>query len=438
MKILIISAEVWTEQSNGGNVLSNIFDGFPGEFAQIYCNPGKPNNKICKRYYQMTDGMVIRNFFSHKPIGQEFLLEENLSKENDEIIKSKPINKKFNSFFHRYRLGIFFAIRNFLWNTSKWKNEKLKAFLDDFKPDIIFAPCYGNVFMLKLTRFVADYTKKKVISYISDDSYTLKQLRFSPYFWINRFSVRRQLRKTFPYYSLTYTMTELQKEQCERDFNAPMSILRKSAIVENVPIKVNINRPIRLVYAGGVYLNRWKTLKAIALALKKINAIEIKAVLDIYTATELSRQMKKYLNDGQNIFLHEVVSLEELKKIYANSDIALHVESFDLKNKLAVRMSFSTKIIDCLASGCAVLAVCDSKQAGLAYLSKEDAAICIDSLDALPYRLEEIVQNQNILIEYAQKARNCLEKNHNKERTLERIKKDFQTVYSEINESFTN
>ena len=61
MKILIISAEVWRDDTNGGNVLSNIFGGTGYEFAQIYCNPGNPSNFLCKWYYQMTDSMMIKS-----------------------------------------------------------------------------------------------------------------------------------------------------------------------------------------------------------------------------------------------------------------------------------------------------------------------------------------------------------------------------------------
>lgn len=44
MKVLIISAKVWQDSTNGGNVLSNMFGGTNFEIAQIYCNPGTPQN----------------------------------------------------------------------------------------------------------------------------------------------------------------------------------------------------------------------------------------------------------------------------------------------------------------------------------------------------------------------------------------------------------
>ena len=245
MKVLIISAEVWQDSTNGGNVLSNIFGGTNFEIAQIYCNPGTPQNKMCTHYYQMTDGMVIRNFLNQKPIGRAFELPSLSAAQMEETPFAEQPNKSFYSFFHRHRLGIFFIAKNFLWNTSNWKNDALQKFVTDFDPDIIFAPCYGSEFMLRLTRHIAEMTGKKVISYISDDSYTLKQFRISPLYWLERFSVRRQLRKTFPYYSLVYTMTETQKEQCERDFKANMKILLKPVPFGEIPEKKTTMRSLK-------------------------------------------------------------------------------------------------------------------------------------------------------------------------------------------------
>lgn len=430
MKVLILSAEVWHDGTNGGNVLSNIFENTGFEFAQIYCNPGVPHNELCKKYYQMTDSMVVRNFLRHSPIGNSFeLTAEILGKVNKKISKTMPEkqNKKVYGFFHRHRLSIFYFARHLLWNWSNWKNSKLNAFIDEFNPDIIFAPCYGDQFMLRLTRYVKDYTDKKVISYISDDSYTLKQFSFSPYFWLHRFCVRRELRKTFPCYSLVYTMTEAQKKQCENDFHANMKILRKAIPFCDVRDK-KVNKPIQLVYAGGIYLNRWKTLSKVVEAIKEINRNGTKMQLSIYTANEITPQIEKCLNDGKNSIIHESITQVELEEIYIKSDIALHVESFDLKNRLKVRMSFSTKIVDCLASGCAVMAICDKKQGGFTYLKEEDAALCAENEKQIKAILKKIIENPQHILEYAEKAKLCCERNHNKLDIANMVKNDFERI----------
>lgn len=428
LKVLIISAEVWKNDSNGGNVLSGIFNGFDWDLAQIYCNPGTPNNDVCKKYYQMTDRMAISSIFGHGIMGKSFDLAVS---ENDgsNVVAEQP-KKSFYKFFKSHRLPLFYFLKHRIWNLSKWKNERLKKFVKDFAPDVIFAPCYGDKFMLRLTRYVESLVQKPIISYISDDSYTLKQFNFSLFYWIDRFSVRRELRKTFPLYSLVYTMTDIQKKQCEKDFHANMKILLKPVSIgdDEKKIRAVTTSPLRMVYAGGVYLNRWKVLAKITRAIEYINKEQFKIKLDIYTQNEITKRINKKLNDGINSEIHNSVSIKELFEIYRASDIALHVESFDLKNRLAVRMSFSTKITDLLVSGCAVMAVCDKKQGGFQYLNSEKAAICIDSPKKILQILEEIVNNPCVIEKYRAAAKKCVNNNHNYEKTHKMIEDDFYSI----------
>ena len=374
----------------------------------------------------MTDKMVLNNIFKRKPLGKEFILETSVDKLEKQV--DQP-NERFYSFFHKHRLNVFYTLKSIMWNLSRWKNDNLKNFLLNFNPDIVFAPCYGNTFMLKLTRFVSSSTNKAIISYISDDSYSLKQFNFSPFYWINRFAVRRQLRKTFPYYPLVYTMTKIQKEQCEKVFHANTKILLKSVDVSSIKNKNSVNSPIKLIYAGGLYLNRWKTLASLVSAINSVNLEQNKKVfeLNIYTGSEITSRMCKKLETDSS-FIYSSISLNDLQQIYSESDIALHVESFSLKNRLAVRMSFSTKITDCLSSGCAVMAICDSKQGGFDYLKKNDAAICVSNKKDIKHVLISIMNDSNIVCEYAKKAKECCANNHDSNIIHKEIVNDFVSL----------
>lgn len=424
MKVLILSLETWQDGTNGGNVLSNIFSDTGMEFAQIYCSSGNPENSLCTRYYQITDTMVIHNFMKHKRVGREFITKINT--DEDQRGKAENPNREFYSFFKSHRWGIFLAAKSIAWNLSNWKHSGLKDFVQNFQPDIIFAPCYGDVFMQKLTRYVADLTGKSVISYISDDHYTLRHFSLSPYFWIHKFCMRYQLRKTFPYYSLVYTMTKTQKLQCEKDFHANMKMLMKAVSLDAIPDKTSVEYPLKIVYAGGIYLNRWKTLGNVADIIRRINHDSVKIRMDIYTGNVCSSAIKKKLHDGKNSILHSAISQNKLREVYQNSDIALHVESFDLKNRLAVRMSFSTKIVDCLASGCAVMAICDEKQGGMIYLKENNAAICVSDQHEIYHVLNNLLENPNQILDYANRAKACCIRNHDKEKNNKMILEDFR------------
>lgn len=428
MRILIISAEVWRDDTNGGNVLSNLFSGIDAEFAQIYCNPGTPKNNICKLYYQMTDSMAIKNIINKTEMGNVirykdypcYEIDNNSIDKND--LKKNPILKKI-------RGNTIYAIKEFIWSMSTWKNKKLEKFVLDFKPDVIFAPCYGSHIMLSITRHIAKILKVPVISYISDDHYSLKQFSISPIYWFNRFILRKNLRKTFPYYDLVYTMTEEQLDECKKAFNCNIKILKKFGnFQEKLTKSYEKDDVIRLVYAGGIHYGRWKTLIEISKAIRSLNKEGKKYILEIYTGNDLTKYQKKYLNDGKNSIVHGLVEQDELKEIYKQADIALHVESFNLKDKLATRISFSTKIIDLLSSSCAVMAICWEKHSGYTYLNKYDAAICINSTNKIEAKLREIYNNKSIIDEYSEKAWKCGKMNHSVDDIQKFLVEDFRRV----------
>lgn len=214
MRILILSKECWRNDQNGGNVLSNMFEGFNAEFAQIYCSTGEPSNNICKHYFQVTDSEVMR-YCLHRIKATDI---GHVRQYNDypKISNTNSVDEDVRSVSKWMSGNLARVVREIAWKIAPWKSERLKLFILDFNPDIVFAPCYGNHYMLGLTRYVYEVTYKPIISYISDDHYTLNQFSFSPVFWINHFIRRRNVKRTIKLYSLMYTMTEEQKHNARR------------------------------------------------------------------------------------------------------------------------------------------------------------------------------------------------------------------------------
>ena len=420
MKILVISKEAWRDEQNGGNILSNLFAGLNAEFAQIYCNEREPNNKICRCYFQITDRGMVNSLLGRGKAGRVVEYEH---VPNTQITS----NESFSG--GRKWLGSYLTLfRELVWWFGSWNKDEMLKFVKEFNPDIVFAPCYGSHYMHKILRQVHGVAKVPVVSYISDDHYTCRQFRFTPSFWINHMFLRKHTYDIFKHYSLVYTMTDEQKAQCEKDFGARMKILRKAGSFNPKYEKTHVNHPIRLVYAGGLYLNRWKTLGKLAEAIRKINMDGVKLQLDIYSNNPLTKKMQRAINDGISSTVHSVVSMEKLMEIYHNSDIALHVEGFDIKNVYTVRMSFSTKIVDCLDSGCAVMAICDQQQAGSAYLKRNDSGICVSDCSKLEETLKRLVDDPEIIIHYQHKAFELGRRNHRADETRQMILNDFNEL----------
>lgn len=425
IKVLIVSFEPWRDDTNEGNVLSNIFSGQDFEFAQIYCKPGEPQNKLCKNYFHMTTRMALRSIVKHKTCGARMALQV-FPSGNEGLTISDDEDKKLYSFFKLIPWPIFYVLRDLIMIASHWKSDALAQWIHEFQPDVIFAPLYASQFMLALDRHVIRLANKPAVSYVSDDNYTLRQLRFSPVYWFDRLVLRRNVRKTVPFFSHVYTMTQEQAAQMQTDLGCDMRILRKSIAVEPIIETTAAHQPLRLIYAGGLGLGREDTLVSLVKAIRTLPPGS--ARLDIYTKSPLRPSVKKQLSDGFVSFLHEAIAYDILMERYRSSDIALHVESFRKKYALLTRLSFSTKIVDCLAGGCAVLAICPQDNAGFCFLQREDAAVCIHRRDQIEHALKSLMQNAALLQQYREKAHQCMIREFNPEKMQHAIQNSFEML----------
>lgn len=432
MRILLITSEAWNDKIHGNNVLTNWFDGFDAEFAQIYCSPGEPFNKCCKKYFQLTDSMMIKSLFGKSPAGVVKYYEDfPCNSDNATDNKLEPENKSLYLRLKSITTETLRTVREMIWYFGKYNLKSLKSFINDYDPDIIFCPRFGSIKTLRLERTVYSIANKPIVAFTGDDEYTLNQFRLSPVYWVKRFITRRMFRKVTPMYSLYYSHSEEQAENYSKIFKVPTAVLLKCGEFSADKVHTKVNSPIKIVYAGKLYCNRWKNLTEIGRALERVNCNDVKMVLEIYTKDKVSKKQFVQLNDGKNIFLRPPVSPEKLKEVYDNADIALHVESFDLKNKLLTKLSFSTKIIDCLASGCAVMAMCWEKHNGFLYLKKQDAAFTISSKTQVYEVLKNISENPELITKYAQKATICGMNNHQKEIVQKKLFDDFNNIIKE-------
>ena len=421
IRVLLITRECLRTDSNEGNVLLGLFSGIDAEYANIYCKPGLPDNSLCGGYFQLTDKMALENILHRKPMGRRVQCENGIN-----AAQTAEVEKRgFYDFFRRHNLPVFYAARECLWSMADFRSGELDSFVRGFAPDVIFAPLCYSMYVLAVQRYVISLAGCPAVTYIYDDLYSLRQISFSPVYWLCRFRQRRLIRKTLPFYRFAYTMCAQQAREFGRYFDIPMRVLPKCAGAVQQPERP-ADGTVRLIYAGGVYYGRDKTLAAVAGAVRELNAAGMSARLDVYTSSPLTQAAAAALDDGQYCFVHAAIPADDLRRAYAQSDIALHVESFDKKNALITRLSFSTKIVDCLASGCAVLAACPEMNAGWQYLHYEDAAVCVNTSSKLKAAVNNLVYDREYRKSYEIKARICLEKNHDSKKICCQIENDIR------------
>lgn len=429
MKILLITAEEWNDYVYGNGVLTNWFTGFDAEFAQIYTSPGLPNNKVCSKYFQIDERQMVKSLYSNTKAGREVKMPTN-ERELD-AAKSNAQRKGIYGIFKKLSLWMHTPIvmlQDFIWMTGRYDKAALQRFIDGYKPDVVFCPQLGNPKMWRLEKLVKGMTDIPFVAFTGDDEASYQQVSKSPLFWLRRWYCHNGLKNSVKIFSHYFMHSKEQAQDYTNEYGVPTSTLYKCGDFSNEFVKKSVGSPIRLVYAGRLYCNRWKTLAEIGKALHEINKHGERMVLDIYTQEALTNEQRKALSPENSVYMKGSVNPQQLKEVYRNADIALHVESMDKKNRLATRVSFSTKIIDLMASSCAILAVCWNRHCGYQYLRDNDAAFCVDNYSDILPMLQRIVDNPSLVQNYAQKAYECGRKNHTREKIQKHIRDKFEEL----------
>lgn len=427
MRILFISASPLRKEVSIGNTFLNLFDHVEHvELASICTRNGLPD-PIISKCFCITERMLIRNLLKRTPVGTVV----NTHKKIEEALQNKAENTAFQ-LVKRSRLTIFFWMQDLIWKLGRWKSPELKQFVDEYDPDIIFTVLSNSIFLNNLILHIHSCSRAKLVLYAWDNNYSLRQFMFSPLRWIKHFIDRASMRKLASKADLFYVISEIQKKDYEKSFHKTRAVLTKGANFSEPPaFKGQYNTPLQLVFTGNIALNRWKSLRLIADALENINREGIIAQLRIYTTTPLTKKMEKALNRGESSILMGNVPASEVAGIQDKADVLVHVEALDLKNKLTVRQSFSTKIVDYLKAARPILAVGPKDVASIDHLIRNDCAIVASNRKELEDKLRAVLSNESELNRISQNAYECGKRHHNKQNIQTMLMNDLREVCSE-------
>lgn len=410
MRVLIISDVPWRDDNSVGNTFSNIFENFNGvEFANLYCKAGMPDTKIVQNFYQITEKQLILKFLGKKP--------------EEKVINSAEVfNKKEQKFYdvlRTLRFQSFFLIRELIWKIGNWKSDELNSFLNNFKADIVFSFCLDSVYYNNLVEYCNNNSKSKLVLFFADDIYAIQKK--NPIYLIYKLFSRSRIRRLIKKSDLLYGATPQLCEEYSKIFNKGISPLYK--VCNNVVrSKLTVNQPIKITYTGNLYYGRLETLSLIVQALKEINSNGTRIILDIYTSGLTNSKMYSMLNIEGSSRLLGAITYAKVKEILQESDIVLHVESFKQNEIKKTRLSFSTKIVDCMQSGSCLLAVGPLETASISLLNDYKIAQVISSnlVEVIKESILNLVNNTEIITKTAAEMHNFASKYH----SVQSIKKN--------------
>lgn len=412
IRVLVILRGAWRNDNNIGNTMTDIFAEHENfEIYSLCMRDQTPQNDLALQNFAVSEQQLIRNLLHKSRNGRitEGICNDNAEDDEQEQREKKIYDsaKKTHSFLLEYA-------REAIWSLGGWKNEKLRRYIREVSPDVIFMPVFRCFYPFKILNYIQKYTNAPVVLFHADDNYTLRHFSWNPLFWLYRFRLRHYVRGAVRNSAVNYVISEIQKRDYEKAFGVPCKILTKSADFTEPPqLKTSYNTPLQLVFTGNIGTNRWKSLAVIAQVLQELNQNGTKAELRIYTATPLTAKMQKALNIDGTSYLMGAVPASAIPQIQSEADMLVHVEALDLKNKLAVRQSFSTKLVDYFKAARPILAVGPKDVASIDHLLQNNCALVADNAADLAVMLSDCLENPKRLHTLAENAFLCGKRHHN-------------------------
>ena len=206
MKILVVSHNVFSKTSNMGKTLASYFYGIDSaDIAQFYIHSEIPTDDICKNYYRITDKDAIKSILTRK---SGVVLDENdirtdVSDSRTDTGNTAKLYQKARS-----RSPLIYFARNLWWSMGAWKTKKLRVWLDEFDPDVVFFASGDYAFMYKIALWMAKYKNIPLVVSCMDDYYfyNKNEKRFGGK--ILHRSFMKQVKKTMEYASCIYPICE--------------------------------------------------------------------------------------------------------------------------------------------------------------------------------------------------------------------------------------
>ncbi len=415
-KILISSIPSWN-QKKGSNTWSSLFSFAKSEdVANIYIDATRPDSNVASRYFNINETAVIKSVILRKTrTGWEV-----------EAAPTSIANKQPNKTGHsslltklkRNRCRLLLWMREFCWLVGKWKSEELNQFIEDFNPEIFIYSIESYPYFNRINEYLIEKIKpRKVVAYLWDDNFTYKQFPHSFLSKIERYFLRRQVRRLIAKSTHVLAISPKMKEECDAEFGINSTIITKPILNASGFESYTPQNPIRILYTGKLIIGRDATIAKVAHAIKLANQESTKIILDIYTTTELTDEMRKKIECSDAIRIHPSVIQSKVLELQKEADVLLFVESLSDKN-LTARLSFSTKLTDYFAAGKCIWPVGNEDLGPISYIKMEDAGITSSSEAEINRTAKKFAESPRLIEDYARKSFECGIRNHNAEDIL--------------------
>lgn len=415
-RVLVVNGEPFWQGSATGLTMSSLFQGWPKErLACLYSSKINPDRTICTRYWQLgaTDLRIIRSL-----VGDVFSptkVMPPMIREDGELLPQPPKQSKsvILKTIRQWRKGMAGqAVRDLdIYHVPAW----IEKDIADFRPQVIYS-MLGSTPLLQLVNDLADSFSIPVVPHFMDD-WPVTLYRGSLFKGSLRKKMQTRLTTVFEHAPKRLVIGDAMATEYSHRYGGeflPFMNAVEPVLLEQPILPPPSRQKIKLVYVGGLHLNRWRSLQDIGFTLQTLQAegIEVEAI--VYSQPRFEAEAKKIELPSVMRFAGSLAP-DEVPDVLRDADILLHIESFDQASLEFTRYSVSSKIPESMCAARPILAYGPEELASIRYIrdSGGGVAVGVQSEEALSTALRELICSQALRKTLGVNGREVAHQRHN-------------------------
>lgn len=419
-KVLIVNSKSIYTNNATGITLRSLFENYDkSQMLEIFWEEEPSKNNM--QYV----------FLKNKKYSIAYFLMKCRKGKMNNVLKKQTLSDNKQSIFKK----IFSFIRQFIVlipDMSKIviSNKDFKK-ISDFSPDVIYT-LGGGINALKVSyKLSLRYNIPIVIHHMDNWMHSI-QWENNPLLYMYKNKLRKYCKKCYTRTNISLAISDEMAKVYTKEYKINHLPLMNSIDVASFKCKEDTinSTPFKFIYAGGLHLERYKSLIDIGLTIDKLNKVnKTKAKLLIYTGIDNIKMYKTELKKCKCIELHEAIPHENIKEVYENANVLIHVESSTLEKNDFFKYSISTKIPEYLSTERPILFYGPDSIYLYRFLNENDIAYTTNNKSQL-----EFIINKMLMVD--KKSLNMVAKN-GYEFALQKfdLKKSIEILSTVINEA---
>lgn len=405
-KVTIVSANPLRDDRCSGILMRSLFATWPQDrLSQVYFRvavPHLPNVEDCGEYRVIGMTGAARRVFPVAP--------DQFPCGGDSTASAPPggLRQRFVREAKR-RVSVLRSLRSAreIWAAQPWCRRALQRQLEALQPDIVYA-IFGNYWLTKTASTACRQLGIPLFVHVVDD-FVSALYQDVPLASKLQAASDRWFRRAVGSADALAAISPVMADEYARRYGRPWSWFTTLINADAYdPAPRSADGTIRLVYAGSLDLARWESLRTIALALRELRDKEgIQSQLVVYAAPAQLGEHRHALDVPPVTDLRGWVAPDQLPEVFHDTDVLVHVESFQPALTGYTKLSFSTKLSQYMMAGRCILAFGPADLGSIRVVRDAGAALVIgeNNFDAVVAGLRQLLTDANIRQRIAQQGR---------------------------------